>query len=329
MKTLKLTTKLLFLAIFGLFSAYLLTGCNETPVEETQTDDQYLLEVVTKGISSNYQEEDDLMYGENGDLDDGGAVENGGGYDTPVDSLIKWGRRILSVNVNVNITSEGDSLKNVTVTRTITGNYIIIGTVLGIVDTIIKPYTEVVNRTAVFKRIARTPRPRFNWKLYKVSMADGGTTAPQNSNDYIQMQKIEVYVNNVLTYTLNGPDFTQNVFITKRFGGDGIPKFHNGEQLKVIVTTVSQQSETDIVAWHWSRNTFGFHRIPFTMTSSIPNPNGPGYLRTYEKSYTIYAGHIHGVFNGFLSASTHKSLYDDSPVELASDLVGTPYRIVP
>lgn len=329
MNRLKLTKNVLLLAIFSLFSLYLISGCNETPVEDTQTDDQFLKQVVTNGVNSNNQEEDDLMAGEKTDLDDGGPVDNGGGYDTPIDSLLKWGRKVLNVNINVNITSEGDSLKNVSVTRTINGNFIIVGYVNGVVDTVVKPYTEVIHRTAVFKRIAYTPRPMYNWKLYKVSMADGGTTAPQNSNDYIQMQKIDVYVNGSLTYTFNGPDFSQNIFVTKRFGGDGIPKFHFGQEVRVVVTAISQMSEPDIVAWHWARNAFGFHRVPFVMTSSIPNPGGSGYLRTYEKTYMIYAGHIYGVFNGFISASTRKSLYDDSPAEFASDLVGTPYRIVP
>lgn len=334
MSTLKSIKELLFLAVFGILSAYFLTGCNETPIEENQTDDEFLKEVVTKGINSGNQEEDDLFSGVNGDLDDGGPVyNNGGGGDTPIDSLIRWGRRVISVNVSITITSEGDSLKNANITRTINGNFIIIGTVNNVIDTIIKPYTTVIRRTAVFKRISHSPRPRFNWKLYKVSMVDGGTTSPQNSNDYVQMQKIDVYVNNVLTNTFNGPDFTQNIFTTKRFGGDGIPKFRPGQSVKVIVTTVSQQSEADIVAWHWARNTFGFHREMFMMTSSIPNPSGPGYLRTYEKIFSVYnyPPHVHrfGVFNGFISASTYKSLFDDSPAEYASDLVGTPYRVVP
>jgi hypothetical protein len=34
-----------------------------------------------------------------------------------------------------------------------------------------------------------------------------------------------------------------------------------------------------------------------------------------------------GKYNGFISASTHKSLYDDSPAEFASDLAGIPYRV--
>jgi hypothetical protein len=62
------------------------------------------------------------------------------------------------------------------------------------------------------------------------------------------------------------------------------------------------------------------------MTSNTPS--GSGWDRTYEKTFTVYGAHNFGrKFNAFISASTHKSLYDDSPSEFASDLVGIPYRV--
>jgi len=317
--------KLSFFSLLGaafLFSY--LVGCNENSISPEETDDQFIESVVRNGIGSG--EEDDLMSTEVGDLDTG-AVENGGGFDTPIDSLMKWGRRITSVSINISISNQGDTIKNVTVTRTITGNYIIIGIVLGQVDTIVKPYTEVMNRLAIFKRIDRTPYPRRNWRLYKVSMLDGQTTQPQVGSDYVKMNKIEVWINGTLTYTFLGPDFTQNWFTTRYFGGPGIPEVHRGDQVNIKVFTYSTQPEPDIVAWHWARNTFGFHRVPFDMTSNVPN--GSGWDRTYEKNFTVYGTHPFRRANGYISASTHKSLYDDSPAEFASDLVGTPYRVIP
>jgi hypothetical protein len=326
MKTLNIS-KNLAISLFSGFLGLYLAGCSDNVTDpDNQTDDQFLTQVVTSGMSSGHDEDDNLMANESYDLDDGGAVGGEGG-DTPIDSLIKWGRKILSVHVSVNITSEGDSIKNVFVTRTINGNYIIIGIVLGQQDTVVKPYTEVLKRNAVFRRIAYTPRPRYNWRLYRVSMVDGQTTQPQVGSDYVEMNKVEVYINNVLTYTFLGPDFTQNIFTTKRFNGAGIPEVHLGDQVRIKVYTFSRQSEQDIVAWHWARNTFGFHRVPFVMTSQTPN--GQYWDRTYEKNFQIYYSHILGKFNGYISASTHKSLYDDSPVEFASDLVGTPYRVLP
>jgi len=323
-KQIKSTILLIIAAVIGLY----LTGCSENSVTpDSQTDDEYIKEVILQGTGSSQQDDEDLMSNEAYDFDDGGPVGNGGGGDTPIDSLLRWGRRITSVNVNVNITSQGDSLKIAEITRTINGNFIIIGIISGIQDTIVKPFTEVLKRNAIFKRIGHNPRPRFNWKLYKVSMVDGETTMPQVGTQYVRMNKVEVYVNNSLAYTFQGPDFTQNVFTPRRFNGAGIPKVHHGDEVRIKVYTYSTQPEPDIVVWHWARNAFGFHREPFVMTSQTPN--GQYWDRTYEKTFHIYGQHRFGCFNGFISASTYKSLFDDSPSEFASDLVGTPYRVLP
>lgn len=326
MKSLNIAGKLLSLLFLIIFSLYM-SGCNQNPSSTLETDDQFLESVIKAGTNSNQQDEDDIMANESYDLDNGGAVPNGGGLDTPIDSLQRWGRKINSVTISFTITGEGDTIKNVAITRTINGNYIIIGTVNNVTDTVIKPYTEVLHRNVAFKRVARNNNPRFNWRLYKVSMLDGETTLPQKGTDYVQMTKLEVYVNGTLKYTFNGPDFTQNIFVTKRFSGSGIPEVNVGDQVKLRVSLSSTQAVKDIVAWHWARNTFGFHRVPFDLVSEVPN--GQYFDRIYEKTYLIYNEHKRGCFNGYISASTHNSLFDDSPVEFASDLLGTPYRVLP
>lgn len=329
MKFLKPSKNVFMLAIAAVFTLYL-SACGDNSVSDNQTDDEYISEVITRGYSTNSDDDDNLMNSEVTDFQDEGAVGDIDGLDTPIDSLMRWGRIVTGSTVNVTITTEGDSLKTANITRTITGNYIIVGVVGGTVDTIIKPYTQEFHRVAIFKRVANNPRPRQNWRLYKVSMVDGHTTSPQNSDDNIQMQQIQVYVNGTLINTFNGPDFTQNTFITKRppfWEGNGIPEVNINDQVKIVVTTYSTQAEQDIVAWHWGKRNFGFHREPFVMTSQTPS--GSGYTRTYEKTFTIHNGHNHGRFNGFISASTHKSLYDDTPAEFSSDAVGTPYRVRP
>ena len=327
MKFLKPSKNVFMLAIAAVFTLYM-SACGDNSVSDNQTDDEFITEVVTNGYSNPNAEDDDLFKAESSDFEDGGAVGDIDGMDTPIDSLMKWGRIVTGSSATVTITTEGDSLKNADITRTITGNYVIVGVVGGVVDTIFKPYTQVFHRTAVFKRVGNNPRPRHNWRLYKVSMVDGHTTSPQNSDSYVQMQQIQVYVNGTLTYTFAGPDFTQNVFTTRRFDGGGIPEVNAGDQVRFVVTTYSAQSEQDIVAWHWGKRNFGFHREPFVMTSETPS--GSGWTRTYDKTITINgATHHRGRFNGFISASTHKSLYDDSPAEFASDAVGTPYRVMP
>ena len=323
----KLIRSAILLIISAILGLYLI-GCSDSVnTPDNQTDDEYIRGVILNGTGSNQQDDEDLMSNEVYDFDDGGPVGNGGGGDTPIDTLLRWGRHITGVNVNINITNQGDSLKIAEITRTITGNFIIIGIVSGLQETIVKPFTEVLKRNAIFKRVDHQRMPRFNWRLYKVSLVDGETTVPQVGTDYVQMNKVEVYVNNALAYTFQGPDFTQNAFTPRRFHGGGIPQVHHGDQVRIKVYTYSTQPEPDIVVWHWARNAFGFHREPFVMTSQTPN--GQYWDRTYEMTFHIYGRHRFGCFNGFISASTHKSLFDDSPSEFASDLVGTPYRVLP
>lgn len=303
----------------------LFSSCKKENATEPSelTDEQFMQQVIEGGYSSSGNDEDNLMSQERQDLDDGGAVKDDDNSPmSPIDSLKRWGRKISNVNVNVQI-SGNDTMRNVAVTRTITGNYIIIGWQNGLIDSVTKPYTCVFYRNIIFKRVARTQYPRLNWRVYQISMSDGQTTTPQIGSSLVQITKIEVFKNNNLAYTMNGPDFHNQYYTTMYFGGAGIPAFNRGDQLQVKVHTISQQlNDTDYVAYHWARNTFGFHRVPFTLESQN------GQDRIYSKTFTIYSQHRLGVFNGFIGASTHESLYDDDINKFASDQVGIPYKVV-
>jgi hypothetical protein len=318
-KTIKGLTILLFMAGITTYFA----ACNNSVTTTPMTDNEYLTSVINGG---NDQPESPLFANETADLNDSGAVADQDGGMNPIDSLKRWGRKVIGVNINVSITDYGDTVKAVQVTRTITGVFIIRGYAGGQMDSVNKPYTEVLKRTLQFKRIARiADDPRRNWKIYKVSMLDGQTTSPQVGKSQITINNVSVYVNNspTPTYSLNGPDFTQNIFTTMYFGGSGIPGFNRGDNIRVVVSLNSNQTDTDYVAWHWVRNFFGFHRVPFVLTSS--NLNGD---RTYEKTFTIFANHKLGVFNGYISANTHKSLWDDNPSLFSSTTIGTPYKVL-
>ncbi|MBL0107460.1 MAG: hypothetical protein IPP52_09280 [Ignavibacteria bacterium] len=47
------------------------------------------------------------------------------------------------------------------------------------------------------------------------------------------INKVEIYKNNSLLATLNGTDFTSNIFTSKYFGGNGLIEFNRGDQVKV------------------------------------------------------------------------------------------------
>ena len=305
-----------------------LAGCgnNSTTNPAQMTDDQFLQQVIASGYNNVSTDEDNLMANERYDMNDSAAVPDQGGPGpmTPIDSLIAWGRVVENVNLNLHITtSSDDSVKTVTVTRTITGHYIIVGRVSNQIDTIKKPYTEVLNRDISFKRVNRYNDPRLNWRLYQISLLSGGTTSPQ-PDTLAQMVSIQVTVDNNPPVIWNGPDFTQNKFTTIKFNGEGIPRVHIGSTV-VIQVTVNSTGPANIVAWHWARNTFGFHRVPFTLVSSTPG--GRGYINIYQKTFYVYPTHKLGCFNGYINASTRESLYDDDITLFSSSEVGIPYKV--
>ncbi len=306
-----------------------LSGCSNENVSDpgALSEDEYLTTVaLNTAFSQNSDDDDNLFANEIYDFDSEGAVTDAeGSSDTPLDSLLKWGRRIVSTNVNTNITNEGDSLKKVEVTRTVNGNFIIIGYVNGNIDSVSKPYSQQQKRYITFKRINNKPNPKANWRVYRYSAVDGQTNSPQNGKDNIVISKAEFYKNNELVLTLNGPDFTANIFTSGYFGGTPLIEVLPGDQIRIKIYAASNQNDTDIVSFHWGRNSFGFHREKFTMTSQTPN--GSGFDRTYEKTFEIYAQHSRGLFNGFISANTRSSLYDNSASLFSSTYFGLPYKV--
>lgn len=316
--------RIVFLALSVIAFSAIIWGCSNDSVSTSNlTDDEYIKSVITSGYDNSQSNEDNLMSQTISDLNDGYAISDLGNTN-PIDSLKKWGRLITNVDINFTITNEGDSLKDVLVTRNITGTYHIIGYVNGTIDSITKPYTEVLKNNLTFKRINNSSDVRKNWRLYRTSMLNGETVTPQQGTSQVQMNKIEVYVNGTLQYTYNGPDFTQNVFTTKLFGGTGIPQIDRGSLVEFRVYTTSQSQDIDYVAWHWMRNSFGFHREPFQLISQTGS--GP-YQRIFSKSFYLFGNHGIGVFNGYISANTHASLYDDNPALLASHETGLIYRV--
>lgn len=314
-----------FTIVFALF----LQSCKENATEPTElTDEEYVRQVILNGYD-NSGVEDNLISQERTDFDDGGALpdDDSGPIISPLDSLKRWGRIITGNNVNLNIENSGDTLKIVRITRTINGYFRIIGYKNGQLDSINKPYTQLFTRNVEFKRIDRTPYPRLNWRLYRISCLDGQTTQPQIGSDYVMITKVEFYKNGSPTpvLVLNGPDFQDFYFTTGYFGGAGIPSVDRGDQVTIKVYTTSQLSDPDYVAFHWAKNTFGFHRKKFQLESQTGS--GP-YYRVYSKTFNIYSQHKLGVFNGSISASTKESLYDDDPGKFASDQVTFPYKVL-
>lgn len=325
----KNVNRAIWLLILPAFLIILLniTGCNKNEVTSANsgTEEEYLKNEAIQSTDGSNEDDNEILGNQILDYSDEGAVFNNSNLLTDYDSLRFYGRRVTSVTVATTFTVNTDTLKSLSVKRTITGNFIIKGYIGGSLDSISKPYTEEQYRTVSFKRVARTEFHRRNWRLYQVSAVDGQTTSPQQGKSNIVMNKVEVYKNDNLLLTLNGPDFTSNIFTTRYFSGEGMFNWGRNNNIKVKVYLTSNQSDTDLVAFHWARNSFGFHRVAFTMTSQVPN--GGNYDRVYEKTFNVYGSHRLGVFNSFISANTRKSLWDNNVNEFSSTYMGAPYRV--
>lgn len=319
-----LNNKLLIVLVLLIFF-----GCKNNSLDPNSTsDNDFIKEIIIKGFNNNLDDEDNLVFQEIEDLNQGTAVFDQSLSNLKInnfDSLYKWGRRIISVNNDINIENEGDSIKNANVKRTINGVFVILGFRNGVMDSVVKPFRELTERKLKFKRIGNFVEARRNWRLYSISLLDGETTFPQVGTSKVQINKIEFFVNGNLLKTFDGPDFTNIMLPARLWVGQGIPILPKQAQIEIKVYTTSQNSSVDLVTWHWARNSFGFHRVPFILDSQTGS--GP-YQRVYKKSFNIYNNHLAGVFNGFISASTNQSLYSSNQSELASDLVGIPYRII-
>ena len=330
-------TTLVFLALFSFLAVVYFSGCENTVTEVTGDDDEYLKNTAITVLYDNSDDPDNIFANDITAFDNGGAVPDfdgagaltPGGYSSPIDSIVRHGRK-LNINTLVTvatITNQGDSLKNINIKKTISGVYIIIGYVNGVLDSIIKPITLEKERFAVFKRVAHTPYPRRNWRLFRISAVDGQSTAPQVGTDNILLNKIEVYRNGILIETLLGPDFTQNIFSSRLFSGAGIMNFRHGDDVRLKVFLNSNQPEADLVAFHWGRRYPGFHRERLPMISETPN--GSTWNRIFERTFHVGPAHRFGVFNGYISGTTFKSLFDTNTNIFSTTAAGAPYRMLP
>lgn len=309
------------------FLSIIIYSCSENPVETLQSEDDYLrTTAINSSFSNDDNDDDNILSSEILDFDGDGIVADDESS-VPVDSIIRWGRRISNVNTNATITNLGDSLKQVDVLKTISGNLIIVAITGGVIDTISKPFVQEQKRIVIFKRVGNRPNPRFNWRLYQYSAIDGETQQPQVGKSNITMSKVEVYRNNNLIMTLNGPDFTVNMFNARRFFNNGNIETNPNAQIKFKVFLTSNQSDQDLVMFHWTRNNHGKHRVRFNMTSEVQV--GSNWERTFERTFNIFPNHRFGIFNGYISASTKATLFDNNPSLLSTTYMGLVYGVRP
>ncbi len=231
-----------------------------------------------------------------------------------------WGRRVDSVSRTVSFVHFGDTVVVATISVTMSGQ-IKIAAKDSLQDTTItvisKPFTETMTRNVRFYRIARTDRPRDNWRFREVSGVEGGTTNSQITFD----QLVAIVGPDTLTVT----DPSEFYLRFPAFTGRRLPSVGGAATIKVRLTLTSTESDTDMVFLHrpfqWL-NTSVLRPARVRMAMVSQTGSGP-YTRVYEHTWT---GHIQGRHHFFVSGITRNSLFDDTAA-WSTRIWGIPYLV--
>jgi len=292
-------------------------GCQDEmviePVDTEPTTDQGALEKIV--------DEDSALTSFDFNYDEEGLMDFFGKVDIKIYPF-RVGQKMRLVNRNLNIDIQ-DTIAYGTLTKTFEGILLIAATYdsLGTEpDTVIrKPFTAVVTRNIIFKKVRHTPYPLQNWVIAAISLPEGGTQSPN-----IDLMRLIVFLPNGDTIQVDSPN---DYYITWRFGWwRQIPTIRRGESVTLQVELFSSYEEEDFVTLTYGANRFHKHRAKklFELVSSTPSGNG--WEKVYEQTYTTHQ--FPGFYHAIINAMPRQVVFDDAtPVE--TEAWGMPYFVHP
>jgi hypothetical protein len=301
------------LAMFALF-----VRCQDEmviePVNTDPTTDQGALEKLV--------DEDSSLSSFDYNYDEEGLMDYLGKVNTEIYPF-KVGRKMRLVNRNLSIDFQ-DSIAYGTLTKTFEGLLLIAASYdpgATEPDTLIqKPFTAVVTRNIIFKKVANSPYPLRNWVIAAISLPEGGTQSPN-----IDVMKLTVFLPNGDTLVVESPN---DYYLRRGWGWwRQLPIIRRGESVHLRVELFSMYEVEDFVTLTYGANRWmKKHRTKrkFELVSSTPNGNG--WDKVYEQTYTTHQwpGFYHAVIN----AMPRQVIFDDAaPVE--SEAWGIPYFVHP
>ncbi|MFI5237629.1 MAG: hypothetical protein ACHQLA_06820, partial [Ignavibacteriales bacterium] len=186
-------------------------------------------------------------------------------------------------------------------------------------DTVIeKPFTAVVTRNIIFKKIRSTPYPRRNWIIAAISLPEGGTQSPN-----IDMMKMTIFLPHD-TLVIESPN---DYYLLRGWGWwRKIPVLHHGESATIRVELYSAYEADDFVTLTWGANRWIRHRVKKLFDFVSSTPNGEGWDKVYEQTFTAHQWP--GFYHAIINAIPQQVIFDDAaPVE--AEAWGIPYAILP
>ncbi|MBI3189155.1 MAG: hypothetical protein HYZ33_00755 [Ignavibacteriales bacterium] len=309
-----------FIFLFALLIA--LVGCaKDDVVTPPATDDQAIEEMLTSVDSvSEFSESDEATISDPEEME---WEKYGFNKATTPVKVFKWGRRVNSVDRNVNVTRFGDTMAVALLTKVFHGNLVIAASYEDTAhhaDTIIrKPFHERIQRKVIFARIANSDNPRRNWKPVAISLVAGG--ALPDSVNLFTIEKLEVFAP-ADTYTVTEP---LNTWLRLGNYRDHVPVVRHGDSVIVRLTVVSSDDSAEAVALRWAAEQ-GHFRERVRLVSTTPVSGG--YERVYERTFRAHLpfGRFIGRYNVVLDVHSWGSLNDDA-MPVSNRLWGFPYDV--
>jgi hypothetical protein len=245
------------------------------------------------------------------------------------DTLIplRWGRHITGVERNSQATIVGDSIANVLLTKTITGEFWVgYGTRTPdttIVDTIVKkPFTNIVQRKVTFKRIAHHDDAFRNWIPVAVTMVLGKT---QGGNPFsiVSMEIADTRLHRDSTFTDPLNDWFRLGFLH-----GNVPVVPVGDSITVRVTVASADSGAEIV--HLRQGVDVEHReFRRARMQLVSSSGGPGaYTRVYERQFVARRPRWNGGGFNLIADVLSRGSIVDAAAPYANEFWGIPYIVV-
>jgi hypothetical protein len=295
---------------------FLAVGCTKDDNHDNATvSDQQAISELTPD-SSDFGGADEL----NGFMDDDDQYVNGsgGGLDEPIQPL-RWGRIARRTTHDTQVEIQGDTLATITYTRTLNGTFRIIAQnpdTAGPRLVYNKPMFNTIIRKAHARRIANTPFPRQNWRIFEITPEVLSSAAPNPHT---------VWPNRVDIYRASGDSSALVTSITDPlntyFTRETIPTVAPETELSFFVSSNDTLRKVGVL----HPRVFREGANPrLRLMDNGEAPDAIAHDGIYSGSYTV--GTIHGVFLAGLDLIAYPSIFD-SEAPYNAGAWSVPYRV--
>ncbi|MBI9072069.1 MAG: hypothetical protein JEY94_10750 [Melioribacteraceae bacterium] len=296
-----------------ILSVILLSACQENESVTSQNSGSTDIDVFQKIIA-----EDELLESFEANYEDDAMLNSLAKFDEEI-TPINIRRKIVSRERELELTvSEDEQTATGVAIKTITGIlYIKAETEDGNSSFIEKSFTSIVTRNLEFEKYANSDNPEKNWRIIKMSLAEGST-----GSENIEITKLTLFMPDNSIIEIDSPnDYYLERIIGKR---NQVPKLKQRENITVKVEVKSVYEGDDYLCLNYGATKNGLRRAKQKFELLETTRFGEYFNKVYEATYTTNKtkGKKHAVVNLISNLTLH-----DSESVIESNSWGIPYIV--